>query len=232
MKKISAHEENANRNKALIIKKEDTIKKLGSLIKGYEEDIDMAQHEISRMISDSVVKGAERELFENALTQQNANFEKLEEENVDMRDKMKTIKEEKLHIEMQLLEQQSKINDLEETILKFTNKIDRINEENEITATKCKQENENVTNSLKSELTNLKELAKNESVSQQQEITRLAAEIAKLKKLFQICQRKVSDIEQYKEVKGRRFFSFRRKLDPSKIGQHLNEIKLVMPTLL
>ena len=166
------------------------------------------------------------------MTQQNANFEKLEEENVDMRDKMKTIKEEKLHIEMQLLEQQSKINDLEETILKFTNKIDRINEENEITATKCKQENENVTNSLKSELTNLKELAKNESVSQQQEITRLAAEIAKLKKLFQICQRKVSDIEQYKEVKGRRFFSFRRKLDPSKIGQHLNEIKLVMPTLL
>ena len=227
VKKISAHEEIANKNKALIIQKDDIIKKLGSLIQGYEKDIDQAQHEMSRFISDSVINGAERELFETALKQQNVTYEKLLATNVAMKDKMKKIKEEKFYIENKLIKQKSKNNDLETAIEKFT----RINEENEIAATMCKQENENVINSLKNELTNLKELAKHESVSQQKEVARLSAEIAKLKDLFQTCQRKVNDIEQYKEIKGRSFFSFRRKLDPSKIGQHLNEIKLAMPTL-
>ena len=183
---------------------------------------------MSRFISDSVVNGTERDLFETALKQQNATYEKLLATNVPTKDKIKKIKEEKFYIKNKLLEQKSKSNDLEKAIEKFT----RINEENEIAATKCKQENENVINSLKNELTNFKELAKHESVSQQEEGTRLAAEIAKLKDIFQTCQRKASDIEQCKEVKGRRFFSFRRKLDLSKIGQHLNEIKLAMRTLL
>ena len=228
VKKISAHEEIANKSKALITQKDDIIKKLGSLIQGYEKDIDHAQHKMSRFISGSVVNGTERDLFETALKQQNATYEKLLATNVPMKDKIKKIKEEKFYIKNKLLEQKSKSNDLEKAIEKFT----RINEENEIAATKCKQENENVINSLKNELTNFKELTKHESVSQQEEVTRLPAEIAKLKDIFQTCQRKVSDIEQCKEVKGRRFFSFRRKLDPSKIGQHLNEIKLAMRTLL
>ena len=55
---------------------------------------------------------------------------------------------------------------MEETIKKFTDKIVTIIEDNEIKATKSKRENENVTDGLKKELVNLKQLAKDESVSQ------------------------------------------------------------------
>ena len=60
----------------------------------------------------------------------------------------------------------------------------------------------------------LKELEKHGSVWQQAELKRLAVEIAKVKDSFQMRQRKISNIEKYKKVKGRRFFSFHHKLEP------------------
>ena len=44
---------------------------------------------MSRILSDNVVKGAERESLKTAMKQQNINFEKLQPINEDMEDEMK-----------------------------------------------------------------------------------------------------------------------------------------------
>ena len=69
---------------------------------------------MSRILSDNVVKGAERESLETAMKQQNINFEKLQPINEDMEDEMKKkINEEKLNFEIQLPEQKAENNDSE-----------------------------------------------------------------------------------------------------------------------
>ena len=69
---------------------------------------------MSRILSDNVVKGAERESLETAMKQQNINFEKLQPINEDMEDEMKKkINEEKLNFEIQLSEQKAENNDSE-----------------------------------------------------------------------------------------------------------------------
>ena len=69
---------------------------------------------MSRILSDNVVKGAERESLETAMKQQNINFKKLQPINEDMEDEMKKkINEEKLNFEIQLSEQKAENNDSE-----------------------------------------------------------------------------------------------------------------------